>query len=264
MRVVQERAEAQPARERFTALYEQHYAAVLAYVRRRGGEQHARDVTAEVFTTAWRRLEQVREPALPWLLRTAAFTLANAERGQRRSQRLAARLSIVDPPGTGADPAEDVSARHRVLQVLAQLGERDRELVLLTSWEGLTPTEAAQVVGCSAPTARVRLHRARARLRTLLADVDEADLPGQPARPDRPGRAGGLAEPPRAATDPQDPGDMEDPVDPVDPVRSARRAGAAGPARTAPPNPPRNPARTAPTNPARTAGVKRTMPEESR
>jgi RNA polymerase sigma-70 factor (ECF subfamily) len=59
----------------------------------------------------------------------------------------------------------------------------DRELITLTTWEGLTPAEAACVVGITAGTARVRLHRARARLarhprmRALLEDPDADDVP---------------------------------------------------------------------------------------
>src|SRR5688572_3035021 len=38
------------------------------------------------------------------------------------------------------------------------------QVVTLTTWEHLTPAEAARVVGITAGTARLRLHRARARL----------------------------------------------------------------------------------------------------
>ncbi|MFF9322737.1 RNA polymerase sigma factor, partial [Streptomyces sp. NPDC014735] len=39
-----------------------------------------------------------------------------------------------------------------------------RELLILSGWQGLTPAQAAAVVGCSPITLRVRLHRARKRL----------------------------------------------------------------------------------------------------
>ncbi len=48
------------------------------------------------------------------------------------------------------------------------LGDDDRELLLLVSWEELSPGEAAKVLGVSSLAARSRLHRARRRLRTLL------------------------------------------------------------------------------------------------
>jgi RNA polymerase sigma-70 factor (ECF subfamily) len=47
----------------------------------------------------------------------------------------------------------------------------ERELLLLVTWEELSPTEAAQVIGVPAGTARSRLHRARSRMRELLASA---------------------------------------------------------------------------------------------
>ncbi|RPK41174.1 ECF RNA polymerase sigma factor SigE [Streptomyces sp. ADI92-24] len=54
-------------------------------------------------------------------------------------------------------------------QALAELPAEERELLLLVSWEQLTPAEAATAVGIPAGTARSRLHRARGRLRDRLA-----------------------------------------------------------------------------------------------
>jgi RNA polymerase sigma factor (sigma-70 family) len=64
---------------------------------------------------------------------------------------------------------------------LEQLRESDRELLLLTAWEGLNASEVAQVMGCSRRTLAVRLHRARRRLsRALARTVAEPDTPIQP------------------------------------------------------------------------------------
>jgi len=62
---------------------------------------------------------------------------------------------------------------------LATLGERDREVLLLTAWEGLAPGEAATVLGCSRNAFAVRLHRARRRLASALNRA-EADRPSIP------------------------------------------------------------------------------------
>jgi RNA polymerase sigma-70 factor (ECF subfamily) len=50
------------------------------------------------------------------------------------------------------------------------LSELDREVLLLTVWEGLEPRDAAQVLGVSSAAVRTRLSRARARLRELVGD----------------------------------------------------------------------------------------------
>ena len=44
----------------------------------------------------------------------------------------------------------------------------DREILTMTAWEGLTPKQIARVMGMSANVVRVRLHRARARLKQEL------------------------------------------------------------------------------------------------
>lgn len=69
------------------------------------------------------------------------------------------------PPGD--DPTTAGLAR-----ALELLPEPDREVLLLAGWDGLTPGQIATVLGCSPPAARVRLHRARRRLRALPDSED--------------------------------------------------------------------------------------------
>ncbi len=68
-----------------------------------------------------------------------------------------------------------------VLQALAGVPEADREALMLTVWDGLGHRDAAKVAGCSVGAFAVRLHRARRRLRTEMARLDEVD--GPVARP---------------------------------------------------------------------------------
>jgi RNA polymerase sigma-70 factor (ECF subfamily) len=63
-----------------------------------------------------------------------------------------------------------------VRAALARLDEEDREILRLTSWEGLTPSEVAAVIGVPAVTVRSRLHRARKRLRAEVVQQDGAAL----------------------------------------------------------------------------------------
>jgi RNA polymerase sigma-70 factor (ECF subfamily) len=49
------------------------------------------------------------------------------------------------------------------------LSERDREILRLVAWEGLSLDDAATVLGCSAVACRVRYHRAKSRLASRLA-----------------------------------------------------------------------------------------------
>jgi RNA polymerase sigma-70 factor (ECF subfamily) len=128
-------------------------------------------VTAETFLIAWRRLDEVSELELPWLYGVARRVLANDVRSERRRGALVERASLHSPPvpATPSDP--------KLADALARLGDRDRELLLLIAWEGLTPAEAAAAIGCSRPAARVRLHRARKRLADELERAEAHSRP---------------------------------------------------------------------------------------
>jgi RNA polymerase sigma factor (sigma-70 family) len=154
--------------DRFTALFRRHHRHVLAYVRRRTDEAMADDVVAETFTTAWRHIDRLPDDPLPWLYRTAYHCLGNDRRSARRRERLVDRLAAhhhAEP-----DHAPAVVEELRVRALLWRLPARDREALMLISWEGLDHRTAAYVSGCSVSAFRVRLHRARKRLADLLAD----------------------------------------------------------------------------------------------
>ena len=158
-------------RSRFEALFSAHAAAVRAYARRRVDPIAADDAVSEVFVIAWRRLDDVPDDALPWLLGCARNVLAHQRRRSRRDVALQDRLAATGGPKS---PFEDDRG---LGQALAHLSERDRELLLLIAWEGLEPHQAAGALGCSRGTLAVRLHRARKRLAAALNAVHEDDPP---------------------------------------------------------------------------------------
>ena len=134
---------------------------VLSYARRHVGIDDAPDVVSETFAVAWRRLGQVPEPALPWLIGTAGRIIGNTRRSQWRRIALTQRLDLLNAV---ASPAEDNTARHEALQRLAGLPQHYREALLLVSWDGLDSAEAAAATGLSAAAFRKRLQRARTAL----------------------------------------------------------------------------------------------------
>jgi RNA polymerase sigma-70 factor (ECF subfamily) len=157
------------AAARFTAMFKQCYPSVLAYAQRRTSPDQAADVAAEVFSTAWINLERIPADPLPWLYRTAWHAIGNSRRSKSRSATLA--LTLAGERMTDArvrDPADQVVAGERITRVLKLLSASDREAVLLVSWEELSIDDAAVVIGCTPGTLKVRLHRARRRLSTLL------------------------------------------------------------------------------------------------
>lgn len=143
---------------------EAHTAAVLAYALRRTSGEDAADVVAETFLVAWRRLDDVDErSALPWLYAVARRVLLSQQRATRRQQAIAQRVAAGLP-----EAPETPLGAPRVLETLASLSEAEREVLILSAWEELSSSEAARVLGCSATAYRIRLHRARKRLRERL------------------------------------------------------------------------------------------------
>lgn len=151
----------------FEAMYAAHYDDLLRFALRRVTEPaDAADVVADVWLVAWRRradLPGVLEQRL-WLFGVARRVLANHRRGELRRSRLADELRGALERIPRPTPASDGP----VADALAALAPADRDLVSLVAWEGLTPREVAVVLGCTPAAARVRLHRARKRLRGHL------------------------------------------------------------------------------------------------
>lgn len=152
---------------RFEAIFHAAYPRVLAYALRRVGDRgSAEEVASETFLIAWRRLDALPEDPLPWLLGTARKVLANQRRSTRRRLPAGplAPLDTVEARDPSTPPDELIADREAFATAFAALGSRDREVLSLVAWDGLEPREAARVMGCSAATFSIRLHRARRRL----------------------------------------------------------------------------------------------------
>jgi RNA polymerase sigma factor (sigma-70 family) len=160
--------------ERFEALYREHFRGVLGYALARLEPERAKDACAETFLVAWRRFGDVPAEPAAWLYGVARKVVAGQLRADSRRDALAERLAAPGyrEPGHPPDPADQVAQRETALAALARLGERDRELLTLLAWHGLTAVQAAEALGLTSLTFAVRLHRARRRLLSALAVAD--------------------------------------------------------------------------------------------
>ncbi len=155
-------------------MFAAHHDAVRRYVVRRQSSALVDEAIAETFLVAWRRLDEVPDRMLPWLLGVARRVLADQRRAVRRRRSLSERLHLVaqadgvtrdwEPPG-GLTP--------ELAAALAALTEHEREALLLVAWDELSAADAARVAGCSVAAFRVRLHRARQRVADRL-EVEQA------------------------------------------------------------------------------------------
>ena len=161
-------------RRRFDALFASYRSDIVAYCTwRAASASDAQDAVAEVFLTAWRRLDELPEgdAARVWLYATARRVTANQRRASRRRYALLERLAREAAPFPQESTDREETAVHDALRALRPC---DREILLLAEWEGLTPTQIARVMGCLTVTARGRLHRARHRFRAAFEELGAA------------------------------------------------------------------------------------------
>lgn len=157
------------AERRLEALTKEHSTAVANYLRRRLYPlvpSDLDDLVEEVLIVVWRRIDAVPAGSeLPWMIGVARNVLANARRRQHRRDAFTARLA---PRGADASAEEYVVADVSVTEALAQLGEADREVLLLHFWDGLDARELAVALSVTTNAAAVRLSRAQTRFRALM------------------------------------------------------------------------------------------------
>ena len=167
--------------ERFAELFRRHAPRIQRYVTRRLGVDAADDIVAETFLLAFRgraAYDQTREDALPWLYGIATNLAGQHRRGEARQYRITQR-AVAEPevPDHADRVAAGVTAqamRALLDAALAALPAGDRDVLLLIAWEQLTYQEVSRALAIPAGTVRSRLHRARAKVRQVLAGTDAA------------------------------------------------------------------------------------------
>jgi RNA polymerase sigma-70 factor (ECF subfamily) len=175
----------------FEALYRANVAAVTAYFARRSAEpQTVADLTSDTFVQAiasFATFDPRKGTPRAWVLGIARRIYAGhcqAHSQQRsRAERLAGRRELAsDEVGDLIDRIDAEQAGRALVSGLTKLPASDRAVIELVDLAGLQAKEAAQVLGLAPGTLRMRLMRARARLRKsaspgLVHDTDPASEP---------------------------------------------------------------------------------------
>ncbi len=171
-----ERVSMENPEERFRSAYRAHYRQVYVYFRRRTDVETALDGCAETFLVAWRRIDDLpNEPeALPWLYGVARRVFANQRRSRSRAGRLVERLKGFGASNEPSPEAQVIREPHiqNVLDALDQLKPMDREVLLLSQWEGQSTKEIAEAVGCKPHAVDQRIYRAKHRLEEQLRRIE--------------------------------------------------------------------------------------------
>ncbi len=156
--------------EAFADFYRGHYRLILTVAQQRlRGYSDAEDVTAEVFRIAWKYANDGNVLSLPWLYQVLRNVVGNEYRRLGRSAKF---LEAAGPVLlTVSVDGSDVDAM-TVRMALLRLSAEDRDVLYMAYWEDLTGQEIAGILGCTNVAVRVRLSRARRKLRALLEEAE--------------------------------------------------------------------------------------------
>lgn len=168
----------------FQKVYEEFQTKIFRYLTNMVGETEAEDLTQDVFVKVGLGLENFRGDShmSTWIYRIATNTAID------RLRRASARKGEANPlPPEPADEAGENDSEclqadapaleHRIIrqemngcirEVINTLPESYRTAIVLSELEGLPDSEIAEILGISLQAAKIRLHRARARLRQEL------------------------------------------------------------------------------------------------
>lgn len=128
------------------------------------------EIAAEVFVVAWRKLNPAKPMGLRWFLRVADNKLRDVmRRGQSRTRAIEAMTRGMQA-SEELHPLEALALR----QALQSLNARERQVVVLTYWDGLSAGEVSEVLRCSQAAVWTTLTRARQKLRGQL-EAKEVD-----------------------------------------------------------------------------------------
>lgn len=155
-------------------IYRRYRPRVFSVVARLVGVSDAEEVTQEVFLRAFRALDRFRAESQisTWLYRIAV-NAALSERGKRRVERDRRAPAVMAETLPAPSTAEgDPALRARLERALAAMPSGYRAVLVLHDVEGLEHEEIGRILGCRVGTSKSQLHKARAKMRGLLALED--------------------------------------------------------------------------------------------
>lgn len=166
----------------FEIFYRAHFDRIVDFVARRcHSPEDVADTVADVFVEAVRSVERFdpsRGEPFAWLLGIASNLMSSSWRAQRRRRMLVVVLSgrelLANDDYTWLEDRIDAARLAPAAErALGRLSDLERSVVELVDIEGLSTVEAASTLGIRPASARMRLTRARRRLRRDLAVVGE-------------------------------------------------------------------------------------------
>lgn len=150
------------------ALYHQYKRRVFGMVSRMVGANDAEEVAQDVFVRIFRGLRKFRgDSALStWIYRLTVNTSITFINQRNRRQHVGDEplAYVAAPPAVERDP----KLAQRLEEAMAKLPAGYRAILVLHDVEGLSHERCAEIMGCRVGTSKSQLHKARAKMRTLL------------------------------------------------------------------------------------------------
>lgn len=163
----------------FASIHDRFRPRVLRYLTRLAGEADAEDLTQSVMLKVSEGLPGFRGDSslATWIYRIATNTALDKLRGRATPLAADAAPQADDdaavPPGLRAESVEATAIREEmnacIREFIERLPENYRTVMVLSELEGFTNGEIASILGLSLGTVKIRLHRAREKLRQDLA-----------------------------------------------------------------------------------------------
>ena len=162
-------------RDAFEELYRRFARPVLAMARRQLGDHgRAEEATQETFAAVWRSARSYRRQrgsASAWLYAVARHAIID-----RARQRVELAVEVPERPAVEDGPAELAERSWlawRVHAAVERLPERERVVLELAYWSGLSQSEIASYLDVPLGTVKTRTRAGLARLSSLLGEVNE-------------------------------------------------------------------------------------------
>jgi RNA polymerase sigma-70 factor (ECF subfamily) len=157
-------------RDAFELLYHRYVRSVMGIALRRLRDRgRAEDAVQETFASIWRSAASYRPergPAAPWLYAVARNAIVD-----RLRARTEPASEVPETASSEAGPLERAESSYvswRVHRALEELPEKEREVVELAYWSGLSQSEVADYLHIPLGTVKTRTRSALARLATVL------------------------------------------------------------------------------------------------
>jgi RNA polymerase sigma-70 factor, ECF subfamily len=168
----------------FGALYDRYARDVYAFAAHALGRGPAEEVAQDVFVRIWQRAPQfdaARGSVAPWIMAIARHRIVDEI---RRRGRRPAILDTIDELLAGVeDPDADIEEatwsherRRALLDVVRELPEEQRRVIVLAYFGGLTQSEIAEELGCPLGTVKTRARLGLQKLRASLTDRPLVEL----------------------------------------------------------------------------------------